>query len=164
MVTNDVSKKLFNIQSLPSWEGYFCYFDILGYSSFILQSDTKVLTNDLLTLRDIIIQSSIQAHQDVGILKNEQEMVKFMMNPYDHTIGLHFYYTIISDSIFIWGMDSIERLITSLKAIFFILEQLVIRQKRFARGAITKGRLFINPLANMYYGKPFSNLRPMRKK
>jgi hypothetical protein len=155
---------MFKTVPVPALDGFVCYFDILGYSSFVLNSDLKETIDDLVILRSILLQSAILTYQSRGLLNSKEDMAKYALNPFDYSLSLPFYYVITSDSVFYWGMHSVDNLIAALESACFSMHMMAIRQKRYARGAVTRGKTLINPLGSIYYGKPIVEAVSIEKK
>jgi hypothetical protein len=148
------SGKFFKTIPVSAVPSFVCYFDILGFSAATLHSTLQQSIDDFAIVRSILLQSAVLTFQDHGYLKDKESMAKYASNPFDPTVDLPFRYIMASDSVFYWGMDSVEKLIITMKSVAFSLFMMAIRQSRLVRGAVTRGRPMINPLAGIYFGKP----------
>ena len=134
--------------------GFVCYVDLLGFSSFTLRSTLQDSIDDFAVVRSILLQSAVLISQDNGYLQDKESMAKYALNPFDTAVEMPFRYIMASDSIFYWGMDTVRKLIITMKSVAFSLYMMALRQSRFARGSVARGRPMINPLAGIYFGKP----------
>lgn len=133
---------------------FVCCIDILGFSAFTLKSTLQESIDDLAIIRSILMQSAVLTAQRHGYLRDEDSLGKYTLNPFDPAIRLPFRYVMASDSVFFWGMDTIDKLIIAMKSVAFSLEMMARRQGRFVRGCVARGAPLINPLAGIYAGKP----------